>query len=140
MPVLFVLVIIVGLFLGSAFLSVTLIAYLIRKGFNFDEDYYEDPFDIFMEDYFGYEDWIFTKIIIIIIKFIIIVLSPAILIIVISLSWYIFLSAKIDKLNGMILTKLLQNLGKKRKVDSFVFLFSMESVSNINEYSSTVYI
>ena len=53
-----------------------------------------------MEDYFGYEDWIFTKIIIIIIKFIIIVLSPAILIIVISLSWYIFLSAKIDKLNG----------------------------------------
>ena len=140
MPVLFVLAITVGLFLGSAFLSVTLIAYLISKGYNFDEDYYEDPIDIIMEDYFGYEDWIFTKIIIIIIKFIIIVLSPAILIIVISLSWYIFLSAKIDKLNGMILTKLLKNLGKKRKVDSFVFLFSMESVSNINEYSSTVYI
>jgi hypothetical protein len=134
------LVIIVGLFFGSAFLSVTLTAYLISKGYNFDEDYYEDPIDILLEDYFGYEDWIFTKIIIIIIKFIIIVLSPAILIIVISLSWYIFLSAKIDKLNGMILTKLLKNLGKKRKVDSFVFLFSMESVSNINEYSSTVYI
>ena len=86
----------------------------------------------FLDNFFGYEDWKITKIFVIIIKLIILIVSPAILIIATSLSWYLYLSAKLDKLNGIMLTTLLENLNKKRKVDSLVFLFTMKSVSEIN--------
>ena len=110
----------------------------MKKGFNIDEDSYEDTLNEFTDNYFGYEDWTITNIFVIIIKMIIFLVSPALLIIAISLSWYLYLSAKLDKLNGIILTTLLKNLNKKRKVDSLVFLFTMEGVSEINKYSSTV--
>ena len=112
----------------------------MKKGFNLDEDSYEDSVDKFFDYYFGYEDWTITKIFVILIKMIICLVSPALFIIAISLSWYLYLSAKLDKLNGIMLTKYLKILNKKRKVDSLVFLFTMESVSEINEYTSTVYI
>jgi hypothetical protein len=95
-------------------------------------------FDYFFNTYFGYEKWIFTRIIITIIKIIVIMLSPAILIVLISFSLYLILGANLDKIISKILTGLLKN--KKRKVDSFVFLFSMESISKINEFSATFYI
>jgi len=104
----------------------------MKKGFNIDKDSYEDTLNEFTDNYFGYEDWTITNIFVIIIKMIIFLVSPALLIIAISLSWYLYLSAKLDKLNGIILTTLLKNLNKKRKVDSLVFLFTMESVSKIN--------
>ena len=100
----------------------------MKKGFNVDKDSAGKFFDY----YIGYEYWTITKIFVIIIKIIIVLFSPALLIIAISLSWYLYLSAKLDKLNGIMLTTLLKNLNKKRKVDSLVFLFTMESVSKIN--------
>ena len=115
-----------------------LLDYLIKKGFDFENE--KDSFDDFLVSFYGYEDYTITKIIIIILKVIFFILSPAILILVFFLFPFWLLCAKIDKLNGIMLTSLLKNLGKIRKVDSFVFLFSMESVSNINEFSSSVYI
>ena len=105
----------------------------MKKGFNIDEDSYEVADVLMHEDnYFGYEDWTITKIFVIIIIMIIVLVSPALLIIATSLSWYLYLSAKLDKLNGIMLSTLLKNLNKIRKVDSLVFLFTMESVSKIN--------
>ena len=134
----FVLLLVIEIFFGSRALSILLIANLMKKGFNIDKDSYEDTLNEFTDNYFGYEDWTITKIFVILIKMIIFLVSPALFIIAISLSWYLYLSAKLDKLNGIMLTTLLKNLNKIRKVDSLVFLFTMESVSKINQYSSTV--
>jgi len=78
----------------------------MHKGFSDYSKDFED-YTIFSNDFYGYDDWIATKIIIWIIKIILIVLSPAILITVTSISWYLYLSAKLDKLNGIMLTCLL---------------------------------
>ena len=75
----------------------------MKKGFNFDKD----SVDKFFDYYFGYEDWTITKIFVIIINMIIVLVSPALLIIATSLSWYLYLSAKLDKLNGIMLSTLL---------------------------------
>ena len=112
---------------------------MLKKGFDIKNDNSEDPFDI-LGSFFGYEYYPITKIIIITLKVIFFILSPAILILEFVLFPFWLIWAKIDKLNGIMLTNLLKNLGKIRKVDSFVFLFSMKSVSNINEFSSSVYI
>jgi hypothetical protein len=48
---------------------------------------------------------------------------------------FLFIFARIDKLNGLMLSGLLKNLSKVRKVDSLVFLFSLESISDINKFS-----
>lgn len=83
----------------------------MKNGFNFKEDDNDYSFDEFQENFFdnffGYDNWIVSLLIVIIIKFIFVLLSPAILIVVLSLSWYLYLSAKIDKLNGIMLTCLL---------------------------------
>ena len=134
------MLLVIGILPVSTILSIELITYLMKKGFNIDQDFYEDLPDEFRDNYFGYEDRTITKIFAIIIKMIIFLVSPALLITATSLSWYFYLSAKLDKLNGIMLTTLLENFNEKREVDSLVFLFTMESVSEINEYSSTVYI
>ena len=59
-------------------------------------------------------------------------LSPALCFISILLLGYTLIILKIDELNGLIITNLLDNLKKKRKVDSIVFLFEMKSISKIN--------
>jgi hypothetical protein len=59
-------------------------------------------------------------------------LSPALCFISILLLGYTLIILKIDELNGLIITNLLDNLKKKRKMDSIVFLFEMKSISKIN--------
>jgi len=108
----------------------------MRIGFHDYSKDFED-YTIFSLGFYDYDDWIVTYIIIWTIKIVSVVLSPAILITVTSISWYLYLSAKLDKLNGIMLTCFLSNLKKVRKVDSFVFLFKMNNVYKINEYSST---
>ena len=92
-------------FFITLYLTLLLIDCIMKLGFDFE---YQFTFDyaerlIFEE----YKDWIITKIINIIIILICLIISPAILVLVIVLSCYLILSAKIDKLNGKMLTYLL---------------------------------
>jgi len=59
-------------------------------------------------------------------------LSPALCFISILLLGYTLIILKIDEINVLIITNLLDNLKKKRKVDSIAFLFEMKSISKIN--------
>jgi len=59
-------------------------------------------------------------------------LSPALCFISILILGYTLIILRIDEFNGIIITNLLDNLKKKRKVKSIVFLFDMKRISKIN--------
>lgn len=87
-------------------ISLCLLEELLKIGLELDRENI-DVMEFYVENNYGYEDYKITKVIIIILKTIIFLFSPAIFIFILSSFLFLLLFAKIDKINGKILTRLL---------------------------------